>query len=232
MSFSPSTALLLLTLLALVRAQAQQPDALQQAQQARAELQARMKDLVDSVEDAVGEAKEASKNREVVDLGQSLHLLETKFAGLRSALSAQVDEKSKNIKSHSTISQEITKGSASLVNQLAKQRNELTQLVSDLDHVDISVHDLLGNLDDFDVDMVKLNKVVKDLHINHEEIEYDHKDTHSIIREITEKSANNSSNSHVFLSVIMLVEMALLVAFLYYKRNASAMKHKAYGKFG
>lgn len=194
----------------------------------------RMNEFVDSVKDAVKEAESANNKREVVDLGQSLHLLESKFASLRSALSQELGAKSSKLVSHSGASKELMDQSTDLVRGVVSQREELRRLSSDVKEVDSAVRALRAGLDNFEKDVAELGKVMSDLHVSHNELTATHDETKERMREVIadRNDKHMRGGGHGFLVFALLVEIVIFVAFLYFKRPGGALAHKAYGKFG
>lgn len=192
-----------------------------------------MKELVDSVHQAVGEADAASKNKKIVDLNHSLSLLESKFAGLRAALSKELGAKAQTMTGHSESSKELMNKSSELVQRVIAQRKELSTLASDIAQIDSAVRAIRESLSVFEKDAKDLEGLVTDLHRHHEEMSLWNKDAKMAVTEISSKQrAGKISKSHMFLSIAIIAEVVAFVGFLYFKSNGSAAAHKAYGKFG
>lgn len=193
----------------------------------------RMNDLVDSVNTAVHDAEAAGKKREVVDLGQSLNLLESKFAGLRQALRQEMGAKSSKLESHTVVAQELMDKSNELIRNIVKQRDDLRKLVGDVKEVDSAVRALREGLTNFEKDAAELSRVMGDLHVSHNDLQSAHEEAHSSVKELMADSHEVVSKStHGLFYVVLLIEIASLVAFVYFKRPGGHVAHKAYGKFG
>ena len=196
-------------------------------------MQNRMKDMVHAVEGAVHDAEAAKSNREVVDLGQSLHLLETKFSGLREALAQELGAKSSKMHSHSGVARELMDQSTDLVKGIVNQREELRRLSSDVKEVDSAIRALREGLNTFEKDVNDLNRLAGDLHVSHNELSVTHEEARDRVREvIVDVEGSKNSSSHGLLYAAILIEFAVFVGFLYFKRPGGALAHKAYGKFG
>lgn len=194
-----------------------------------------MDDLVDTVKQAVHNVETAGEKKEVVDLGQSLHLLETKFAGLRAALSAELGAKASKFTSHEQVSKDLMARSSDLVRGIVEQREELKKLAGDVKEVDSAIRAFREGLLDFERDAAELAKIVSDLHASHKELHAAHQEARTSVKEmITDPHYNKNikGGKHGMFYVLLLVEIAVFVAFLYFKRPGSAAAHKAYGKYG
>lgn len=195
----------------------------------------RMDELVDSVREAVHEAEAAGARKEVVDLGQSLSLLETKFAGLRAALSAELGAKSKKFSSNADVAKELMDRSSELVRVIVDQRNELKQLSGDIKQVDSAIRAFKEGLMNFERDAAELSKIVSSLHVSQNELRSSHEEARTTVTELVEDQKNIAkagSGRHILFYALLMIEIALFVGFLYLKRPGSAMTHKAYGKYG
>lgn len=194
----------------------------------------RMDDLVDSVKEAVHEVDAAGQKREVVDLGQSLHLLEKKFTSLRSALAHELGAKATSMTSNSAVARNLVDRSTELVKGVVVQRDELQHLISDVKEVDSAIRSLKDGLSNFEKDVTELDRVIGDLHLSHNELTATHEEAkdrlHEVMRDAGQTSTNASSHSMFYLA--LLVEIAAFVGFLYLKRRGGTLAHKAYGKFG
>lgn len=225
-----------------VLAQAQQ-----QKQQEQEKVRGEMNEFVDSVKNAVKEAELASDNKEVLDLGQSLRLLEEKFSGLRAAISQEMGSKSDNFISHADVSKTLIVRTTSLIEDTVKQREELKKLVTDVKDVDAAIAKLKEGLREFDTDISQLNMLLSDLHISHNELYNMHGEVRSAVVELAEDGdihheSGKFSKSHRIFYGLLLVELGAFVGYLYLKRQSilgaggfaglsgkSSSKH--YGKF-
>lgn len=193
----------------------------------------RMNDLVDSVKGAVHDAESAGKKREVVDLGQSLHLLESKFSGLRQALQQELGVKSSTLASSSAVATELVDRSNTLIRNIVSQREDLRKLAGDVKEVDSAIRALREGLSKFERDASELNKLMGELHVSHNELRSAHEEAHSSVKELMADSHEVVRKStHGLFYAILLLEIASLVAFVYFKRPGGQLSHKAYGKFG
>lgn len=199
----------------------------------------RMDELVDSVKHAVEDAEAAGRKREVVDLGQTLHLLESKFAGLRTALQQELGGKAAKFASHGNVAKELMDRSTDLVHGIVGQRDELRRLARDLKEVDSAIRAIREGMVNFEREVSDLSKVIADLHVSHNELTDAHEETKSSVQELMADSTNlgpggkkGASSTHALLYLLVMAEIAILVLYLYMKRPGSSMAHKAYGKFG
>lgn len=191
-----------------------------------------MDDLVSSVKSAV---EDLDSKREVVDLGQSLHLLETKFSSLRAALSAEVNSRSKQFTSNANVAKELMDRAADLVRGTIAQRDEIKKLSSDVKQVDSAIRAFKEGVVNFERDAKELERIVQDLHLSHNDLQLSHEEAKSSVRDlITEhgKRSKSSSSTHWWFWVLLMIEVMLFVGFLYIRRPASTFAHKAYGKYG
>lgn len=194
----------------------------------------RMHELMDSVKDAVRDADAAVDKRQVVDLGQSLHLLETKFSGLRSALSHELGASKEQIKSQSTVSKQLMDKSSDLVRGIVAQREELSRLSSDIREMESTIRALREGLHTFDREMADLNSILSEVHQTHHELSTSHDEIKSRVKTVIDvaSTANKPSPTHRFLVIAVVVELCAFVIFIYFKRSSRSAAHKAYGKFG
>ena len=199
-----------------------------------AEVRHRMDEFVDTMRDTVHEAESANRKREVIDLGQSLHLLENKFAGLRAALAQELGAKSEKFQSHGNIAKELMDKNADLVQHVVSQREELRSLESDIKVVDTAIRSLKDALTNFEKDIADLRTIARDLHSSTGELAASHDDAKMRLKDVVHdaKSKKNTQGGHLWMYIAILVEMAALVAYLYMKKPGGAVAHKAYGKFG
>lgn len=194
----------------------------------------RMDDLVDSVKNAVHDADSVGHKREVVDLGQTLHLLETKFAGLRTALEAELGTKADKFSSHHAVAKDLMDRSSELVQGIVTQREELRKLQADIKEIDSAVRAIKEGMVTFERDSAELSKIMSEVHESHNDITEQHSDTKHAMNNLFEstKQSKGGMGPSMFWYILLMAEVAIFVLFLYLKRPASSMAHKAYGKFG
>lgn len=130
------------------------------------------------------DAEAASKKREVLDLGQSLHLLETKFSGLRAALQAEMGAKSSKFVSHANVAKDLMDRSGELAKSIVSQREELRKLSGDITEVDSAIRALREGLTSFERDAAELSKLMGQLHVSHSELRSAHEEARSSVREM------------------------------------------------
>lgn len=194
-----------------------------------------MDDLVDSVKQAVHNVEIAGEKKEVVDLGQSLHLLESKFAGLRAALSAELGSKATKFSSNAQVAKELMDRSSDLVRGIVAQRDELRKLSGDVKEIDSAIRAFREGLLNFEKDSGELAKVISDLHGSHRELRAAHEEAKTSVKEMIADpnyNKNLKGGGHNVFYILLLIEIILFVGFLYLKRPGSTVAHKAYGKYG
>lgn len=198
------------------------------------EVHDRMYELMDSVKDAVRDADAAVDKRQVVDLGQSLSLLETKFSGLRAALSHELGASKDKIKSQSTVARELMDTSADLVRGIVAQRQELSRLAGDIREMESAIRALREGLHTFDREMTDLNSILSDVHQIHHELSASHDEIRSRVKSVVKdgSAAYKPSPTHRYLVIAVVVELGAFVLFIFLKRSSRSAAHKAYGKFG
>lgn len=206
-----------------------------------------MNELVDTVHGAVHDADAASapatgEHRQVVDVGQSLTLLETKFNNLRMALASELGVSKAKLGDHAQTSKQLLDHSTELVRSVISQREELSRLTTDIRDLESTIRALRDNLHSFDSDMASLSDVVDHLHQSHADLTESHHDVkHQLgqVRKNTKASVSSSkrsapaARSQRWLVIILIIETLGAAAFLFSKRNSSRASFKAYGsKFG
>lgn len=198
------------------------------------EVHDRMHDLVDSVKDAVRDADAAVDKKQVVDLGQSLHLLEAKFSGLRAALAHELGASKDKAVSHAAVSRDLMEKSTELVRGVVSQREELTRLSGDLRELDSAIRAIREGLHTFEREMADLNNMMSDVHRTHHELSASNEEIKSRIDSVVKESTRliKPSTSQRWLVVAIIVELCAFTAFIYLKRFGRFTSHKAYGKFG
>lgn len=210
-------------------AQQQQQQQHQQQQQVRDE----MNQFVNTVKHAVDDAESAANKKDVVDLGQSLAMLEKKFSSLRAALAQELGAKAPNLASNNQVAKELMEKSTNLVQGVVTQREELRRLSSDVKQVDSAIRALKEGLSKFEGEVSDLHRVVADLHVSHNEMSAVHDEAKDKLKEVVaDAHAMAQSKTHGVLYFLVAMEVAAFVVFLYFKRPASSLAHKAYGKFG
>lgn len=228
---SSSLTVSLAVLLLIAMAQVTVSDA-QTAEQQK-EVNTRMNDLVDSVKDAVHDAEAAAGRKQVIDLGQSLHMMETKFSGLRAALMQELGASASRMTSHAGLSNDLLDRTAKLVKSIVKQRDELRRLSGDVREVDSAIRALREGLNTFENEVNDLKKVMGELHVSHNELSTTHADAKHRLKTIMDNHKKNSTSMlHRFMYVLLFLEVVGFAVFLFLKRPGRAMAHKAYGKFG
>lgn len=230
-TWRPMLFLLLLTLLATAR-EARADNKLHQQQQQ--EVHARMNEMVDSVKEAVREADAAGDKKEVVDLGQSLSLLESKFSGLRAALAQELGVSAEKMAGQTTTARELMEKSTELVKSVVSQREELRRLSTDLRETDSAIRALREGLDKFEREMSNLNRIMGDVHQSQNEISASHDEIKGRVSAVIQGhgKASRVSSWHWMMYVLLVGEMVAFGAFCYLKRPGRATVHKVYGKFG
>lgn len=198
------------------------------------EVHNRMNELVDSVKDAVRDADAAANKKQVVDLGQSLSLLEGKFTGLRAALAQELGVSKGKLTSHSTVSRELMDKSTDLVKGVVSQREELRRLSGDLKETDSAIRALREGLSTFEKEMANLNRIMGDVHETHNELSSSHDEIRNRVSNIVQVSGQQAATpaSHRVLYIVLAFEMVAFCAFCYFKRPGRPSVHKSYGKFG
>lgn len=193
-----------------------------------------MNDLVDSVKGAVKDADAATDRRQVVDLGQSLHLLETKFSGLRNALAEELGASKHKLSSQSTAASDIMDRSTDLVKGVISQREELRQLASDLRETDSAIRALKDSLHNFDEEMKDLNDIMGDVHHKHVSISNSNDRLKYRLGAVTHeyRAGKRLPLLHKALIALIFVEAIAIVVFIYLKLAGRPSARKPYGKFG
>ena len=137
------------------------------------QLHERMNDLVEGVQGAVRDADAATGsggNRQVVDVGQSLTLLESKFANLRLALAHELGSSKMKINSHTESSKQLMERSTELVRTIINQRQELMRMSTDIRELDSSIRALRDGLHMFDSEMATMADMIEHLHQSHSDL--------------------------------------------------------------
>lgn len=208
----------------------------QQQQQQHQQLHERMDDLVGSVKDAVKDVDAAADKNQVVDLGQSLHLLETKFSTLRAALAEEFGVSKEKLHAHTTSANTLLDKSTELVRTVVDQREDLKKLSGDMKEIDSAIRALQEGLRTFDREVSQLNRLISDVHDTHREITSTHDQIRSRMNIFAVDSLRRSRNqipAARWLLIISIVEIAVVAGYIFYKRSPSRPgARKAYGKFG
>lgn len=198
-------------------------------------LHEQMDDLVGSVKDAVKNADSAADKRQVVDLGQSLHLLESKFSGLRAALAEELGVSKEKMSSHSATAQQLMDKSTELVRSVVSQRDELKRLSGDMREIDSAIRSLREGLETFNREMTLLNKIAGEVHDTHGEVSSSHDRLRSRVNLLAFDSLRKARQKNpvaLWLVTIAIVEV-VIIAVIYFKQSSSRPgMRKAYGKFG
>ncbi|CAN8064793.1 unnamed protein product [Agarophyton chilense] len=226
-------ALLLLLFQALLWRARADYDSQRTAGEQQKQVRDRMNEFADTMRHAVDDAEAANKKKDVVDLGQSLNLLETKFASLRSALAHELGARSPQFESNNQVAKQIMDKSSGLVQGVVSQREELRRLSSDIKEVDSAIRALREGLTTFEKDVGELHRVIADLHVSHNEMSSVHDETKEKLKEVVADAHHIArTGTHWVLYLIIILELGVFVGYLYYKKPVGTLAHKAYGKFG
>ncbi|KAI0558345.1 hypothetical protein FGB62_216g025 [Gracilaria domingensis] len=208
-------------------------DSQRTAEQQQQDVRNRMNEFVDTVRHAVDDAEAASKKRDVVDLGQSLSMLEAKFSSLRSALAHELGARAPQFASNNEVAKQIMDKSSGLVQGVVSQREELRRLSSDVKEVDSAIRALREGLTTFEKDVGELHRVIADLHVSHNEMSLLHDDTKEKVKEVVADAHQMARTStHWILYLVIILELGAFVGYMYFKKSGGTLAHKAYGKFG
>lgn len=192
-------------------------------QQQQQDVHQQMNELVDTVKQAVTEADKASLDKkQVVDIGQSLTLLETKFSNLRSALAAELGVSKGKIAGTSQVSKQLMDRSSELVRSVVSQREEIAKLSTDIRQLDDVLRTLKDGLLTFEHDVKDLGTSIHDLHSGTRDLGYSHDEIKGRIHSIVDDgkhviNKNDNNKSHRFVVIVIVIEL-FLFAFIVYKR--------------
>lgn len=196
------------------------------------EVRHEMGEFVDSVKQAMQEVQGARSKKEVLDLGQSLHMLEHKFAGLKAAIAHEMGTRLPHAASHTETSKELVSTSARLLEDVAGYRGDMQRLLVNMREIDDAIRTIRDGMNIFDQEVQEMNRLLADLHVRTINVHETHTGVRSAIRDATEEhslTSRTSSGSARWVYIVIVIEIAAVAAF-YYRKSASTTKH--YGKFG
>lgn len=218
-------------------AQNEQANSHQNSNHRHERLHVQMNDLLGSVRDAVKGAEGASdQQRQVVNLESTLRLIETKFSGLRAALAEELSSSQEKMDSHSSVTSKLANTTTAIVRSIVTQRDTLKQLSKDMIEIGLAVRKLREGLQLFDGEMYVLQTIVKEVNDAHKKIASSHHQIRRRINVVASDSLQGMNRQRIFtrfLFLISILEIALLVLYVFYKRSSLYPgTHRAYGKYG
>lgn len=201
-----------------------------------AEVRHEMDSLVDGVKQAVRDAEKVRGHHEVLDLGQSLHLLEHKFAGLKAAIAHEMGTKLSNSESHSEAAKGMIESTSKLLEDVAGYRQDMQKLLVSVRDIDDSIRAIKSGMGTFDKEVQDMNRLLADLHISTNELYENHQSSNVALDESAQhldetRGKNKGGKSHKWYFLVLLIEVAGVAFFVYTKRN-NMPSAKHYGKFG
>ena len=202
----------------------------------------KLDEFVEGVKKAWEEENRAKEKKDVIDLGQSLHMLQNKFDTLRNSIFKQfIEGKDSGKKSGSGGGgvgedkdlKEIEESTSKIVHKIIDQQNHVGQIQEDVNSLQRTVDALTGNLQRLEKDLLKTTKVLNKLDVNHEDMRnkadehYDHVSSHG---DNLEDIRLNESQGHSKFYYFIVLEMVALAAFAFIrKRNAKKNKFNKMG---
>lgn len=203
--------------------------------------------FVEGVESVMGDQRAAASKRDVVDLGQSLHLLDTKFEHLKESLYEQMvtaaarrgskgkgaavaegQALARKVKSKYTNVRTIARDVLDLMASNAQAVEHVSETMTGLEKV---VGELQKNLEQHHKEVTELGNSVKRLHDSSHSL----MDTHASSSHAALSAAQKSTSalqsgampSSTKIYFLLLVEMAGLCGFALFRRRRSRVKYSA-----
>ncbi len=201
------------------------------------EVRHEMESLVDGVKDAMRNAGRARDHKEVIDLGQSLHILEHKFAGLKQAIAHELGTKLPAALSHSEESKRMLESTSRLLDDVAAYRQDMQKLMVSVREIDDSLRAVKEGMATFDQEVDTMNRLLADLHVRTNELHENHQTSSHQLEETTKHvekhHLDGAKRSYRWYYLILVIEVAAVAYYLYSKRDAlpkASAKH--FSKFG
>lgn len=198
-----------------------------------------MDSLVEGVKKAVGEAGRARDHKEVLDLGQSLHVLEHKFAGLKAAIAHEMGTKLPEGQSHGELAKSMIDSSTKLIEDVSRYRVDMQRLMVSMRSIDDSLAAIKDGMQSFDKEVDDMNRLLADLHVRTNELHENHHSSNVALEmsaqhlsEDATRHSGASRGSHKFYYFLLAAEIIAVAYYIYTKRNALPSSAKHYGKFG
>lgn len=194
-------------------------------------------DFVAGVKKAWDEEHAAKDHKDVVDLGQSLHLLESKFAKLKDTIFRQyIEGKSGKDGGASGVvidTSEIEKTTSMLVHKIIAQQGDVGQIQTDVQMLEHTVKTLTDNLKRLEQDIGKATKILGKLDSSQEELRETadrHYDTLTHHGDHIEDMTLVAGTGHTKFYYLIVFEMIALALFAFIRRR-NAKKNK-FNKMG
>jgi len=194
------------------------------------EVQHEMESLVDGVRGAVRDVENNRAHRDVVDLGQSLHLLEHKFAGLKSAIAHEMGSRVTPNLSHSEEAKKMVETASKLLDEMAAYRNDMEKLIVHMRDIQDSISAAKAGMADFERDVSLLSSTISKLHHDTNGLHDQHHASTHQIDTATEEGAPKHA-SHKWFLVALFLEFSAFGFWLYTKRKALPIGGKSLHKF-
>ncbi len=191
-----------------------------------------MDSLVDGVRKAVQDAERSKSGKEVLDLGQSLHILEHKFAGLKAAIAHQMGAKTNTPAAHSEEAKKMVDTATRLLDEMAKYRTDMEHLLDSLREIEHGISEAKSGMAEFDGEVDEMNRLLKKLHVATDDMQDHHDSIHGAIEDSHSLMQHNAAKGghHFWFMLILLVEAAAVFYFIYTKKGAFSSA-KAMHKF-
>lgn len=201
-----------------------------------AEVRHEMDNLVDGVKDAMRTAQRVHDHKEVVDLGQSLHLLEHKFAGLKQAIAHELGTKLPTTMNHNDESKRLIESSSRLLDDVAAYRAEMQRLMGSVREIDDSIRAIRDGMASFDQEVDEMNRLLAEVHVKTNDLHENHQATGHQMGEagrLVQGVLKPASGSYKWYYLILIMEIAA-VAYFFHTKGVSLPRAngKQFGKFG
>lgn len=186
------------------------------------DVQHEMDDLVEGVRHAVDDAKRAHDHKEVLDLGQSLHMLEHKFAGLKAAISQEMGSRATPVRQHTEESKQMVEAASKLLDEMAGYRSDMEKLLGHMREIEDNINAAKAGMADFDKTVDDLSRLVQSAHIAHDELQEQHQESHAHVDEVAHAwalASGQKSGHHKWYMLILVLEVAGVAYWLYTKRG-------------
>lgn len=185
------------------------------------EINEEMDSLVDGVRKAVQDAERSKSGKEVLDLGQSLHILEHKFAGLKAAIAHQMGTKLNSPAAHSEEAKQMVDTATKLLDEMAMYRTDMEHLLDSLRDIESGIGEAKSGMSDFDREVDDMNRLLKKLHVATDQLQDNHDHIHGAIEDnnLMMESHVAKGGHHFWFMLVLLVEAAAVCYFIYSKKG-------------
>lgn len=204
-------------------------------------VQAEINRLNEAIKHAETDSQNSHSKKDVVDLGASLRIVEDRFAGLRSALLAEVGGANNNQAAGATSgmrehAQDLSARATEMVQKLSKSRSEVHSVLAEVRTMDTATAELKAAITKLEAEIANLGKTVQQAQVDSHVLASAHADLRETVRDVHSKSSTSLQNARTSSFVpkwyyVVFLEFFALVLFAAYKVYIMRRKDK-FSKLG